>query len=354
MAQPWSRRNLLRLLGTCSLWPLAATAKPQRAPIWQKGVTYTHLSGAQRDFTSRASQRSLYHLKSRVRAEWIALNPMGHQQTYNDPNIYLEANPPDAHLRQAIIEARQLGLGVMLKPHIWLQDRSREEWRGAIGMDSADAWERWFASYQRFIVHYARIAADTQVDLFCIGTELARTSREHPDAWRRLIAHIRTLYSGPLVYAANWWEEYEEISFWDALDYIGVNAFFPLSQRARPPLTLLRRNAGDLAQRLAAVAWRFNRPLIFTEVGFKSVPGTSVQPWAWTRQFQAVDLEAQARCYQAILSTFWEQPWFYGMYWWRWYSDPRRGGSHDSDFTPQNKPAEKILTQWYSRPTRNL
>ena len=324
-----------------------------RRPVWQKGVTYTHLPGPQRDFSSRASQTSLHYLKSRIRAEWIALNPMGYQQTYNDPNVYLEDNPSDGHLRQAIIEARQLGLGVMLKPHIWLQDRSREEWRGAIGMDSADGWQRWFASYQRFIMHYARLAAATQVDQFCVGTELARATREHPDAWRRLIDRIRSVYPGPLVYAANWWEEYQHIAFWDALDYIGVNAFFPLSQTARPSPAQLRRNARDLAQSLAAIAWRANRPLIFTEVGFKSALGTSVQPWTWTRQYQAVDLEAQARCYQAILATFWEQPWFYGMYWWRWYSDPRRGGSQDSDFTPQNKPAEKILSQWYSRPIRS-
>ncbi len=328
-------------------------AIPPSAPPdlkWQKGVTYTHLYRPGNNLLSRRSQDSLYYLRTQVKAEWIALNPFGYQHTYDDPHIYLEADPPDAHLRHTIQQAHDLGLKVMLKPHIWLRDRSNEKWRGAIAMQDEDAWAQWFADYQRFILHYARLATAEQVELFCIGTELTTAAVERQAEWRRLIAQVRAHYPGSLVYAANWFEEYEHIAFWDALDYIGINAFFPLSAASNPSLEELRQNAAAVAENIALVYQRSGKPVIFTEVGFKSVRGTSVRPWKWTRQHDVVDLEAQARCYRVIFETFWSRPWFYGMYWWKWYSDLQRGGARHTGFTPRHKPAEQILTQWYQKP----
>lgn len=193
---------------------------------------------------------------------------MGYQYTYDSPNIFLNQDPPDEHLRHAIRQAHQVGLKVMLKPHIWLQDRSDEKWRGAIAMRSAENWQRWFISYQRFILHYARLADAEQVELFCVGTELTNSALLHPKEWRQIIAQVRTHYPGPLTYAANWWQEYDRIAFWDALDYIGFNAFFPLSQAANPPLATLRQSAAQIAQEIAQVHRLTGKPVLFTEVGF--------------------------------------------------------------------------------------
>ena len=320
------------------------------ASVWQKGITYTHLYRPENNLLSRRSQDSLHYLKTRVGAEWIALNPFAYQHTYDDPHIYLEADPPDAHLRHAIQEAHRLGLKVMLKPHIWLRDRSNDKWRGAIEMADEERWGLWFSDYERFILHYAKLAADEQVELFCIGTELATTAIQRETDWRRLIARIRQHYSGSLVYAANWWAEYEHIAFWDALDYIGINAFFPLSDISNPSLAELRHSAAAIAENIGLLYQHTGKPVIFTEVGFKSVRGTSIRPWVWTRQHDVVDLDAQVRCYQAIFETFWSRPWFYGMYWWKWHSDLDRGGSQHTGFTPRRKPAEQVLTEWYNKP----
>ena len=45
--------------------------------------------------------------------------------------------------------------------------------------------------------------------------------------WRKLIRKTRSLYQGQLTYAANF-DQYHEVSFWDALDFMGVNAYFSL------------------------------------------------------------------------------------------------------------------------------
>ena len=326
-------------------------------PEWQKGVTFTHLYRSHNNLLSERSRQSLRYLESRVGAEWIALNPFGYQRVVDEPDIRFGGDPPDEHLRHAVSQAHQLGLKVMLKPHIWLRAPSADQWRGTIAMSTEDDWDRWFANYERFILHYAELASSERVDLFCIGVELARTAIERENDWRALIEKVRRRYSGPLVYAANWWEEYDLIPFWDALDYIGINAFFPLSDTPGPGLTALRRSAEKIAGEIAILQTTTGKPVIFTEIGFKSTPGTSVTPWEWPRRFEpTVDPEAQAHCYQAVLETFSGKPWFYGMYWWKWFSDLDRGGAADPGFTPQRKLAEEILSTWYAKPlpTRNL
>ncbi len=320
-------------------------------PVFQKGMTFTHGYRPRNNLLSDASEAALRHLRDKVHAEWIAINPFSYQRTIGDPSLYFGDDPPDSHLIHAIHQAHELGLGVMLKPHIWLRQRDDDAWRGKIGMANEEDWRLWFENYARFILHYARIAEREQVEIFCVGVELAQTMKEREQDWRVLIAEIRQVYDGPLTYAANWWGEYDEIEIWDALDYVGVNAFFPLSEDSDPDLQALRTGAHQVADQVELVHKQTGLPVLFTEVGYKSVRGSTVKPWEWVRRFEpAVDLQLQSRAYQAVLEVLWQRPWFYGMYWWKWHSDMNQGGPSDGDFTPRGKPAEQILSDWYRRP----
>ena len=333
------------------LAPIPASGGEDPAPEWQKGITFTHQYRPHNNLTSQRSRQSLDHLRWQVGAEWIALNPFGYQRDIDDPNVLFGGDPPDAHLRHAIASARELGLKVMLKPHVWLHDQSVERWRGTIAMKSDEDWEAWFSSYGNFILHYAALAEAEGVEIFCIGVELARTAVEREQDWRDLVAEIRKRYGGPLVYAANWWQEYDRIGFWDALDYIGVNAFFPLSDLPDPPAETLLANAEAVAGELALLHQRTGKPVLFTEVGFKSTRGTSVRPWQWPRRSEpAIDLEAQARCLRGGVAGLLEQALVLRMYWWKWFSDLDRGGVSHPGFTPRGKPAEAVLSEWYRKP----
>ena len=333
---------------------ICAAAEAARRPVtpqWQKGITFTHLYGDDDNLLSSRSERSMVYLRDEVHVEWIALNSFGYQRLVDSSGVRFGEDPGDDHIRHAIRQAHELGLKVMLKPHIWLEEQSADHWRGTIAMGSEEDWKRWFANYESFIMHYARIAEAEDVELLCVGVELAKAAIEHEEDWRRIIAEVRRQYTGPLVYAANWWGEYEHLPFWDALDYIGINAFFPLSAVADPSLTDLRHNAEKIAAEIAALHQTSGKPVIFTEVGFKSTSGASVRPWEWPRQVEpAIGLEEQAACYQAILETFWDKPWFFGMYWWKWFSDLDHGGETHPGFTPRGKPAERILSSWFREP----
>jgi hypothetical protein len=124
--------------------------------------------------------------------------------------------------------ARERDIGTLLKPHVWLHD----SWPGEIEMSSEADWQAWFARYREFALAWARFAAAEKIEGYCIGTELDKTTA-HEREWRELIAAVRAVYPGLLIYAANW-TDFEEVPFWDALDAIGVNAYFPLSKSARP------------------------------------------------------------------------------------------------------------------------
>ena len=75
----------------------------------------------------------------------------------------------DEHLIDGIRQAQQLGLKVMLKPHIWLSEQDGGDWRGTIGFDTEREWKEWFSNYERFLLHYTQIAAQTEAEILCVS-----------------------------------------------------------------------------------------------------------------------------------------------------------------------------------------
>src|SRR5262249_28895385 len=148
-------------------------------------------------------------------------------------------------------------------------------------MTDVEHWRLWFDNYRRFILHYASVAQAEGMEVLCVGAELVSATRGHESEWRRLIAETRAIYHGRLTYAANWDREFEQIKFWDALDYIGVQAYFPLAGGDHPTLDDLKKGWAPHVEHLAALSRRFDRPVLFTEIGYASAPGAAARPWAW-------------------------------------------------------------------------
>jgi hypothetical protein len=239
--------------------------------------------------------------------------------------------------------ARAHGIATLLKPHVWLHG----SWPGDVEMQSEGDWQAWFASYRAFLLHWARFAAAEGLEGLCIGTELDRTVAREAD-WRALIGEVRALYGGLLTYAANW-THYVEVPFWDALDAIGVNAYFPLSRSPRPEPEELVLAWGPIADRLQAFAERHERPIVFTEIGYHPAQGAFVEPWIWDVGQAALDPQCQANGYEAVARVFYGEPWFGGIFWWKWQAGgPRRGRrSEASTFSPQGLPAEEVLRRTF-------
>lgn len=157
---------------------------------------------------------------------------------------------------------------------------------------------------------------------------------------------VRARYKGTLVYAANF-NEYTQVSFWDALDLIGIDAYWSLSQQPAPKAATLQRAWQPIRADLAAFAAKNHRRILFTEAGYTSARGTTTRPYSWTIS-QTPDQTEQAAAYQALLTSFDNQPWWAGVFWWIWAAPPDTNDDHTLDFTPRGKAAEKIVRKGWT------
>jgi hypothetical protein len=255
--------------------------------------------------------------------------------------------PTNEAVRQTIRDLRARRLKIMLKPHVDVQDGT---WRGTIRPRSASAW---FASYRVFLSHYAAMAQEEGVELFCVGTELATMSgAAHAAEWGAVIAETRGLYRGALTYAANAnvpGDEFTSVSFWRSLDLLGLDVYTPLTTRTNPTRPELEqawtrnRDGNNMvaAYRNWQAAW--GKPAIFTEIGYRSGDGANRAPWDFTVAL-APDPAEQADCYAAAFEVWTrESAWMQGVFWWSWSVPPPLAG--DTGFDPRRKPAEEVLRQ---------
>jgi hypothetical protein len=278
---------------------------------------------------------------------WISQTPFAFQRNANASPLFTNFSSDrvwwgesDEGISKTTELARKAKIKTLLKPHIWVGN----SWPGEIEMKSDTAWQRWFRIYEKFIVHYAELAEKNKIEIFCIGTELHKTIGKEKE-WRGIIAKIRSVYKGKLTYAANFHEEYEQVKFWDALDYIGVQAYFSLTKNESHSLDELKRGWDSPLASIERVHKKFSRPVIFTEIGYRSDKKAGIEPWLWPKENSGAEIsnEAQANCYQAFFQSVWKKSWLEGAYFWKWYPHgPHRMAA--LDFTPQGKPAEKIVT----------
>ncbi len=292
---------------------------------------------------------------------WITIVPWGYQPDYNSPVVNhnrgdaLERKRRDSMWINNIVDLKEQGYKVFLKPHIWMHEPSKNKWRSDIYPDNNEDWASWSRTYKEFILRYAKVAEEAGAEMYCVGMELTRLSVEKPDYWRELIAEVREVYNGKLTYAANWYKEYDRVMFWDELDYIGVQAYFPLTKKQSPSLDDVSKGWKKYIPELEGIAKHYKKPLLFTEIGYKSMEGTAEKPWIWVEQTDRNSSlyapKLQANCYEAFFKMLWHKEWFAGAHIWQLRGDYGRRrpiGDNNLDFTPHKKPAKDVIARWYS------
>ena len=283
----------------------------------------------------------------KVNANHAAVMPFGFIRDINSPEIIHNTDrqwfgETKNGAKQYIEMLQNNGIKVMVKPQIWI-------WQGAftgtLKMNSEEHWIQLENSYDDFILTYAELAEDTNAELLCIGTELEQFVKARPAYWKTLVQKIRKVYKGKLTYAANW-DEYPRTTFWEDLDYIGIDAYFPLSEEKTPSVEQLRSGWQKWKVQIKELSKTKKKPVIFTEFGYRSMDYTAKKPWLVDQNDEKVNLEAQVNAKKAIFAEFWTEDWFAGGYVWKWFIDhTKAGGGQDNRFTPQNKPAQHIIAE---------
>lgn len=263
----------------------------------------------------------------------------------NDPSLVF--NHPrqwwgerEEGVEELIKMAHSRSMKVMLKPQVWMH----QGWVGDFYLENTDDWKLWEEAYTKYIVFYAKLAEINKVEIFCIGTEYKIVASKRPDYWISLIAEIREIYSGKLTYAANW-DEYKSISFWDKLDYIGINAYFPLSQKQNPEKGELEFAWQNISNDIELFNVKFQKPVLFTEFGYRSVDYAAANQWELEEKKFNADL--QDKVFRAFFNSVWQENWLAGGFIWKWEFEDAAGGKENTKYTPQGKPALNAIKEVY-------
>ena len=281
---------------------------------------------------------------SQLGADTVSLVVTWGQDTVRDIAVAPdpEESRDDETVVAAITAAHEQGLRVLLFPILKIRNRSTGEWRGTIQPDDVAAW---FLSYGSYIERYAHMAEENGVEYFSIGSELG-SMEAYERQWVTLIEQVRTIYSGQLVYSANW-DHYRRTRIWDEVDLIGLTAYYELahSEDEEVGLPLLLSRWEPIRDEILEFMRPIGKPFIFTELGYYSQRGTAWHPWDYTRRVGA-EASEQYLCYRAFYEVWKDVPEFGGVFFWQWYGE---GGVEDQTYTPRGKPAEEIIRFWYGQ-----
>lgn len=327
------------LLVPCILGLLACGAKPAARPDF-RGVSFVG--------TAEPVRPHQIEKLTEVHANAVALMPFAFCQD-GEPLVQFNMEwqwigERTEGIQAAALLAQKESMKVMIKPQLWI---GHGTYTGDLRFENETDWHIFEESYKSYILHFAKLAEELQVALFCIGTELKTTVEQRPDFWQGLIKEVRSVYSGKLVYAANW-DEAARIELWSELDYIGVDAYYPLSDAPSPSVDELVTAWQPWLEELDSLSGLYDKRVLFTEWGYRSVNHAAHKPWEHDLRSDGHNFEVQANAYKAVQESVGRAPWFAGGFVWKWFPEhARSGGESNNMFTPQNKPAEGVLKAWF-------
>lgn len=324
--------------------------------VWH-GVCFAHnwQWGGLKGYGSGASAESLEHLES-IGVEWISITPFGFMPDLQAATVVGENSrppPPGAEtskrLRAVVEQAREHQMKVMLKPHIWIRGG---KWRGRIKPTSEEGelvWNRWWDSYDDWVLYYARLASELDLEALVIGLELHTAVQHSPDRLIALAEKVRDVYAGHITYSANWNEPVPD-DVWRSVDSVGVQ-FYPPLVKDRDDFTVreIRRSLRKHLDHWNSVARRTERPLVITEVGYRAADIAVRYPNAWPEKMDASEDRALQRlAYETFFEELTATPRLGGVFLWKYFTNADTEEEGPTGFSPRGKPAEAVIRRAFS------
>jgi len=256
----------------------------------------------------------------------------------------------DRDLVRVTEDAHARGIKVVLKPHLWSNDFWRAgKWAGDIAMKSAEDDALWWERYGDYIADNAELAEKAKMDGLCVGLELVKmTDALHTGHWRALITRVRGIYHGPLTYSAHHGDEEEQIEFWDALDAIGVGAYYPLGGDELATAEDVERAWAPILLRLSKLNAKWKKPVVLMELGYPAHKGAMREPWRADSSLP-LDEGIQARAFEGTFRALSGAPFVRGVFIWKWFSGGEDNPHEKEPYDPEGKAAEKIIARWFAK-----
>jgi len=291
------------------------------------------------DFKKEKAKESLRLMQKNTGSEYVIFALAALQDTAHSTEIDFTGSHmvDDDELIDMINYARKLNLKVMLKPTVNTREGT---WRAHINFFDIDVpcepkWSDWFKSYTEYQLHYAKIAEQTNCEMFIIGCEMVQTERKEEE-WRKVIADIRTAYSGLITYNTDKYQE-DNVKWWDAVDVISSSGYYPID------------DWDNQLDRIEKIVKPFKKPFFFAEAGCPSRTGSSMIPNDWELEGD-VNLDEQAEYYKVMFEKTKQRDWVKGFGLWDWntFLNDKQAMIFDKGYGVYGKPAEEIINSYYS------
>ena len=284
--------------------------------------------------------------------DWICITVNGWQETFASTVIFslYGRTQTDEEIAFAVRKAHSLGLKVCLKPMVNCLDNS---WRARIDFPTEEGvnyWEKWFASYNRFMLYYADMAEKLGCEMLCTGCEMAGMDKQ-AERCVDMISKVRKVYHGIVMHNINHGDELR-FPWLEAVDIIGISAYYPVTDGVHRDADTMRANWAKVVERLRACHDKYRRPIMFAEIGVRNEQGCTAYPWDFhDRPELPIDEKEQSDFYETAMEATWDIDWFAGYFWWDWkaYMPSPEEAKDDRDFTIYGKLAESTLKKWYTR-----
>ncbi len=304
--------------------------------------------------------------------DWVCVVPTIMMESPVDPRQFcdFENTPSDLELVDTIEYIHERGMKVHLRPMIECWDghgrldirfpKDRPNGARIPGLSST-RWETWWRVMRARTKHYAKIAQRYHCEMYSLESEVDQFTTMHK-RWREVLDVARSVYDGPVtsshthqVAFIKQLQEEEDHWFRD-LDCLGTSFYHKSADKLNA--TVEERMAYLEPQREAyrKMAKLLGKPIMFGEIGCTSSTGGGMHPAGWQGD-GGYDPEEQATYLEAVLRLFWDEPWWAGLYWWKWDENNHRTQFVDDPagnkgFTIYGKKAADVMTQWFSRKDR--
>jgi hypothetical protein len=174
--------------------PLTVAERVARpAPAFQRGIdvdAYTYRG----ENVSAAAAAVVAYVK-KLHANSLSISFPFFMKNRHSLQVFATAETPTpAQLGVFIADAERAGLYVSIRPLLseFQIGGNRTTWRPA-------PLSKWFASYQRFLLPYARMAQAHKLGMFIVGAEFTQFNRT--SLWNRLDRALARVYHGRLAYS---------------------------------------------------------------------------------------------------------------------------------------------------------
>ncbi len=259
-------------------------------------------------------------------------------------------------VRRTLLQVQAAGLRATLMPIVLLAHTDHpRQWRGVLDprVDGLPAVGRWWDGYADLVLAHAVLAQEAGAVRMVVGSELLSMEGER-DRWLDLIARVRGVFDGRLLYSANW-DHFPEVTFWSALDEVGVNGYFQIAEEGvRPDPAAIVAAWDEHLAALQTLGEQVGLPVLLTEIGYPSKVSAAARAWC-VCPTEALDQDLQARLLDGFLQVVdrgtgggpeGDSLPFQAFFLWNWFG---AGGPQDGGFTPRGKPAEGVLRRWLQR-----